>query len=364
MKMTYIKKAAVSFALTAMMAFSLTGCGDKKSAAKNSDADKVVLTVGDEKIKFSEAYFLVKLQQANTQNIISYSTGYADDWYMQDIFGNGQSFQEYFKDYYFDLLTRIGIVRDKASEFDIELTQEDKNEIEKVVDEFINANSDEALDAMLADKEVVSQVLTDYKLLEKLTAKIVDDVDTNVSDEELKKAAYKKTYDYIYISFETKDENGNSTTISAADKEEYLNQLGVIRAQTIENGDFDAAAQDAGQSVSSHSYNPGVTAAEDNLYEINNYMDDLEIGEVSEVIPLDTTGVMLGYMASDNKDELDNEELLSSTKETIISKRKLELFKETISDWKTDYKVDLDNKLWEKITMKEPLAALSSNSKK
>lgn len=359
MKLTSVKKAVALLGIATMLGSSIAGCGKKETV--NKDADSVILTVGDQEVKFSEAYFLVKWQQANYQNVIAYNGSYGDDWYAQDIFGTGESFQDYFKDYYVELLTRICVARDKMEEYGLEITEEEKSEIDNVVKTFMDSNSQDALDAMLADEEVIRTVLTDYKILEKVAAKEVEDIDTEVSDEELKDAAYTRTYDYIYISFEAVDEEGNATVISASEQEEYLNQLGIIRAQTIESGDFDKAAEEAGQTVSSHTYTPGATQEEDSLFEINNYMDDLEIGEVSEVIPLDTTGVILAYMDSDNKDSLDDEEVLSTAKETVLSERKLEDFKETVKEWKAEYKIELDEELYKKITMEEPLAAASES---
>lgn len=362
MKVMGLKKGVAILGVSAMLMASLAGCGDKNTTSnKELDGTKTVLTVGDEEISLSQAYFLVKLQQANYQNLIAYNGSYGDDWYAQDIFGTGESFQDYFKDYYLELLTRVGIARDKMDEYGVEITEDEKAVIEETVNTFISANSDEALGAMLVDEDVVRQTLTDYKILEKVVAKAIEGIDTEVSDDELKEAAYTRTYDYVYISFETTDEDGNLTTVSAADKEEYLNQLGVIRAQTIEDGDFDAAAEAAGQSVSSHTYTPGATASEDRLYEINGVMDGIEIGGVSDVIPLDDTGAIVAYMASDNTDELDDEEVLAEAKENVIADRKLDKFEEVLKEWKAGYNVELNEELWEKITMEEPLAATSGN---
>ena len=55
MKKTYVKKAVAMVGLVAMLTTSLTGCGKKSNVNKDLNADAVVLTVGDEKVKFSEA---------------------------------------------------------------------------------------------------------------------------------------------------------------------------------------------------------------------------------------------------------------------------------------------------------------------
>lgn len=361
MKFKGIKKAVAIAGITTMLAATLSGCGDKKSSTVNGlDKDAVVFSVADEEIKLSEAYFLVKWQEASYYNIFGYN--YGDDWYNQDLLGVGKPFQDYIKDSCVEIFNRICVSRDKFEEYNLEFTADEEAEIEKAVEKFMDSNNAAAKDAMMADEDVVRTVLTDYKILEKVAAKAVEKVDTEVGDEELKNEAYTRTYDYAYVSFATTDENGNSTMISAAEQEDKINILNTIRAQVISGTDFDSAAENAGQTVSSHTYTPGDTAKEDNLYEINNYMDKLKIGEVSEVIPLDTTGVLLAYMREDNTNKLTDKETLDAARETIIAVRKQELYKDTLKEWLSDEKAELDEDLWGKITMEEPLSSLTGKS--
>lgn len=362
MNFKWLKKAIIVAGAASLMMTSLTACGKKESQTVNGlDKDAVVYTVGDEQIKLSEAYFIVKWQEASYYNIFGYN--YGDDWYKQDLVGVGKPFQDYIKDSCLEILKRICISRDKFEEYGLEFTAEEESEIEAAVDKFMDSNSAEARNAMMADEDVVRTVLTDYKMLEKVAAKAVENVDTVVSESELKEKAYTRTYDYIYISFATTDENGNETMVSAAEQEDYVNILNTIRAETISGTDFDTAAENAGQTVSSHTYTPGATASEDRLYEINDYMDDLEIGEISEVIPLDTTGVLLAYMKEDNTDNLDDKETLENAREALIAERKQDLFKSVMKDWQREVNIELDEDLWSKVTMEEPLSALSGNNK-
>lgn len=357
-----IKKLVIVTGVAAMLASSVTACGDKKSGTDslNKDKDTVVLSVGDEKINLSEAYFMVKWQEASYYNIFGYS--YGDNWYEQDLLGSGMPFQDYIKDSCMTLLKRICVSRQKFDELGLELTSAEKSSIDKAVSSFMEANKESARNAMMADEDVVRTVLTDYKKLEKVAEKAVETVDTEVSDEEVKKAAYTRTYDYVYISFVTNDEEGNSTVISASEQEEKMNILNTIRAEVISGTDFDTAAQNAGQSVASHTYTPGADKKQDNMYEINDYMDGLEIGEVSEAIPLDTTGAIIAYVREDNSDKLGDEDVIKSAKESVISSRKSDLYKKTIKEWLADENIDLNEDEWKKVTMEEVVKALSSNS--
>jgi len=361
MKLNKMKRLAAVVGIAAMIAASLTACGDKKNSDSALNKDAVVLTVGDEQIKLSEAYFMVKWQEASYYNIFGY--GYGDNWYEKDLFGSGMPFQDYIKDSCMTLLKRICVSRQKFDEMGLKLTDAEKSEIDKAVESYMESNNKDARAAMMADEEVVRTVLTDYKILEKVAAKTVEGVDTEVSDDELKEAAYTRTYDYVYSSFTTTDENGSSTLMSASQQEEQMNILNTIRSETISGTDFDEAVQNAGQSVASHTYTPGATEQEDNMYEINDYMDNLKIGDVSEVIPLDTTGAIVAYMREDNTDKLGDEEVLKSAKESVISKRKIELYKKSMKEWLGEVNIEIDEEEWGSVTMKEALKALSGNTK-
>lgn len=361
MKLTKLKKTALVCAMAALTAMSVSGCGDKDSKIGDLNSDEVVIKAEDEVVKLSQAYFLIKWQQANYQNIMTVY-GYGDDWYKQDIFGTGEGYQDYFKRYYQDILTRICLARSVMDEYGVEITKEEQDKIDEAVKDFMKSNVKSAREAMMADEEVVRQALKDYKILEKVTAAMTDDINKTISEEEYKKEAYTKTYDYVYVSFETTDEDGNRSLISAAKQEDLFNQLSAIRTETLKTGDFETAAKNAGQQVSSHTYKPSAKEGEDQLQDINKVMEDYEIGEVTEVIPLDKTGAMIAYLSGDNSGDLENKETKTAANEAILLSRRQELFEKKIKELKAKTNITINDELWEQITMEEPLAALSSNS--
>lgn len=350
MKLKFLKKTIATISIAAMMAMSLSGCGEEESA--NSP---VLLTVGDESVTLSEAYFLVKLQQAQYQTLASQY--YGETWYSSDLFGTGESFQDYYKNYFIEILERVCLAKQHMDELGVELTAEETAAIEKTADAFMEDNVKSARKAMKADRETIINVLTGYKILEKVTAKAVEGVNQEISDEELKNAAYTKTYSYIYTSLQTTDSDGNTTDMTTAERQEAISLLNNVRTEVLAGTDFDTAASGQGLTVSEHTYTPGDDS--DTLHEINKEMDKLQIGEISEVIPLDSTGLFIGHMDSDNKDELTDEEVLSVARENILKERKYEMFKGIVEGWRAEVDVTLDEDLWSQVNMEEPLKALT-----
>lgn len=348
MKLKFLKKTIATISIAAMMAMSLSGCGEERTSSQ------VLLTVGEETVTFEEAYFLVKLQQAQYQTLASQY--YGESWYSSDLFGTGESFQDYYKNYFIEVLERVCLARQHMDELGVEITSEETAAIEKTADSFLEDNVKSAQKAMKADRETIINVLTGYKILEKVTAKAVEGVNQDVSDEEIRDAAYTKTYSYIYTPLQKTETDGTITDMTLAERQEAISVLSKVREETLTGTEFDLAATGQGLSVSQHIYTPGDKS--DKLVEINKEMDKLQIGEVSEVIPLDTTGIFIGHMDSDNTDELADEEVLSVARDNILNERKYQMFKGIIEDWRAKVKVTLDEDLWSQVTMEEPLKSL------
>lgn len=358
MKLRRLVKTAAVFCMAAMITASFSGCQKKEENTYNGlKPDAVLLTVGNEKVTLKEAFFLIKWQQARYQSLLG--SQYGEKWYSSDLFGNGESFQDYYKDYTIDVLKRVCLAKQHMKEYGVELTAEEKREIETVADTYMEENVKSARESMMGDKDVVIDVLTGYKILEKVTAKAVEDVDKNISDQEIRDEAYKKTYSYVYTSFQTTGEDGKTIEMSSAQKQDALLKLSRIRTDVLAGKDFDSAVSEQSLQVSNHSYKPGDKS--DSLAEINDYMDSLQMGTVSEVVPLDTTGAFIGYLSSDNTDELDNEEVVNTAKENIMYARKFEMFKGIVDKWKADVEIKLDEDLWSKVNMEDELSSLSKS---
>lgn len=360
MKLRKWKKTVAVLGAAVMMTVSLGGCQSKNNTSyKDLDADAVLLTVGDETVSLKEAFFLIKWQQARYQTYLSGQ--YGEKWYESDLFGTGQSFQDYYKDYTIDILERICLAKQKMKDYKVELTADEKQEIEDTADTFMKENSKAAETAMMVDdKNVIIDMLTGYKILEKVTAKAVEGVNQEISDQEIHDEAYTKTYSYVYTSLQKAGTDGTTTAMSAEEKQAAVDKLNQVRTEVQAGKEFDAAVSGQGLEVASHTYNPGDD--EDQLVEINNVIDKLQIGDVSEVIPLDTTGIFIGRLDSDNTDELGNEDVIKTAKESIIKDRKYDMFKGILETWRKDVTIKLDEDLWGKVTMKDELTALSKES--
>lgn len=198
-------------ALCAGMVLSLlSGCG-KKEEKKAVDADADAVTLNDTSMKEDVANFLVRFDQAKFESSMGqFYSYYASSYYGTtnywdlDFSGQGQTVADLFKTSEQTVLEQLMLCSEHASDYDIVLTDDEKQKISDAAASFIASNSQDTLDAMNATQEVVEEALTYLTIQSKVEQEMTKDVDTNVTDEE----AAQRDVDYVsfYASAEADTE--------------------------------------------------------------------------------------------------------------------------------------------------------------
>ena len=201
-------KRILAAGMCASMAMGLlTGC--------SSSNDEVVAKMGDTKLTLGEANFMLRYSQAQTQSYLGAMFGEGTNVFQQDLTGSGQAYGETVKESVLNDLKDMTILEQHMSDYNVELTDEDKAAIEEAAKQFIADNSKDVLKEMSATEETVSRILTLYTIQSKMETAIEADVDTEVSDEE----AAQKTIQYAYFTIpETESETEDATEATSADE--------------------------------------------------------------------------------------------------------------------------------------------------
>jgi len=209
--MGYGLKKGMAAALCAGMVLSLlSGCG-KKEEKKAVDADADAVTLNDTSMKEDVANFLVRFDQAKFESSMGqFYSYYASSYYGTtnywdlDFSGQGQTVADSFKTSEQTVLEQLMLCSEHASDYDIVLTDDEKQKISDAAASFIASNTQDTLDAMNATQEVVEEALTYLTIQSKVEQEMTKDVDTNVTDEE----AAQRDVDYVsfYASAEAETE--------------------------------------------------------------------------------------------------------------------------------------------------------------
>ncbi len=201
-------KRILAAGMCASMAMGLlTGC--------SSSNDEVVAKMGDTRLTLGEANFMLRYSQAQTQSYLGAMFGEGTNVFQQDLTGSGQAYGETVKESVLNDLKDMTILEQHMSDYNVELTDEDKAAIEEAAKQFIADNSKDVLKEMSATEETVSRILTLYTIQSKMETAIEADVDTEVSDEE----AAQKTIQYAYFTIPETESETEDTTEAASEGE-------------------------------------------------------------------------------------------------------------------------------------------------
>ena len=196
----YGKRILATGMCVAMTAGLLTGC--------SSSTDKTVAKMGDTEITLGEAEFMLRYNQAKTQGYLGAMFGGETNVFLQDLTGSGQAYGETVKESVMNDLKEMTILEQHMSDYNVELTEDEKSAIEEAAKEFMAANDKDVLKEMAATEETVTRILTLYTIQSKMETAIEADVDTEVSDDE----AAQKSIQYVYFTIpETESETEDAT---------------------------------------------------------------------------------------------------------------------------------------------------------
>ena len=394
-------KRILAAGMCASMAMGLlTGC--------SSSNDEVVAKMGDTKLTLGEANFMLRYSQAQTQSYLGAMFGEGTNVFQQDLTGSGQAYGETVKESVLNDLKDMTILEQHMSDYNVELTDEDKAAIEEAAKQFIADNSKDVLKEMSATEETVSRILTLYTIQSKMETAIEADVDTEVSDEE----AAQKTIQYAYFTIpEIESETEDATEATSADESASETETGTeavseteteteatsesetvaeteteatseteaaseaaseetsedtIESETEESaekketretvqGIIDAVqggetledavkAADESKSLTSYSYGADEETLNENL---KNAADALSDGEIaSEPVEGENGFYVVQMVSTFDRDATDQK------KEEIIKDRKKELYDNKIAEWDTE-SFDINEKVWDKVTFEE-----------
>ena len=305
----------------------LTGCG-------GVNKDKTVATLNGEPVTLGIANFAARFGQAGADDF--YTAYFGKNVWTSDLYGNGTTGQDNFKDSVMDSLEDMYVLQLHMDEYNVSITDDEKAAITAAATQFMEDNSKDAIKALGATQEIVEEYLTLETIQSKMKAVIVADADTNVTDEEAKTGAYS----YVGVSKTThRDESGNTVDYTDEEKEELAAKVADFAKAAKEDG-LDAAAEDAGYTVSTGTFTQEDDSVDEKLLAA---LKDLKEGEVTDLIEGDSS-----YFVARLDKEVDAD-ATEETRQSIIEQRKDDLYNETLDGWKEGSEWAVKEKVWDDV---------------
>lgn len=322
-----MKKRAVILLLAGLLAAgSLTGCGSLE------DSD-VVATVNDTDITAGVANFLARYTQAQYE---TYYAGYMGDDMWSGEGEDGETYQDTVKDSILESLENMYLMEQHMDEYEVSLSDEEKNAIKEAAGEFDSANGLSEKEKVSGSTDNVERVLELLTIQKKVQDAIEAGADTEVSDEE----AAQKSMQYVVFPFTTTDEEGNSVDLTDEEKAELKTTAESFAAGAAGAADFAAYAAQQGQTSQDATFDGETTTLPTQLVEA---ADALGEGETTGLVEGDN-----GYYVARVTSLLDRE-ATDAKKQEIVSQRQQELLDDTIDGWREDADIEVHEKVWDKV---------------
>ena len=303
---TMTKRTAVA-ALTGVMAVGmLTGCGEKKL-----DGTKTVATVDGTEIPLGIVSLSVREGQAQTEAMYKSFMGGQDYsiWSMDA--EDGKTYGEQAVEQSLKDVELMYIMKEKAADYNVEVTDDDEQKIADAAAAFMAANSEETLQELAVSEDQVKTYLELQTYKSRMHDPLIADVDKDVSDEE----AQQSSFDYVSIS--TADLSDDEIKQKKED------------AQKILDGKEDSDEESDSSSSSS--------AYPDEVMKVLRTLKDGEIGP--DVIETDTSYYVVKL------DKVNDEEATETKKQSIISTRENKLYTDTTEKWLDDADINVEKKV-------------------
>lgn len=333
----------------------LTGCGGGKSDEK-LDGTKTVATVDGTEIPMGVVSIAARQQQAQMDAMYASFTGSGVN--IWDTVADEESGETYGEQAVKDTLKQVElmyIMKDKAADYKVEVTEEDEKAIAEAAKAFIEANSEETIAELAVTEEQVKTYLELQTYRQRMYDAIMDEAEVEVTDEEANQSSF------TYVSISTSGEELTEDDIKK--KKEQAQEI-LDKMKEDPTGDMSEVAKAVDESYSA--LTGTFTTAEskeedeDSAYYPNEVLEvlrELKEGEMApEVIETDT-----GYYVVRLDKKLD-EEATESKRESLESEKRTEYYTETTEKWLEDAEIKADDKVLEtlkitdthKFTMKMP----------
>lgn len=334
MDMRKVMKNTTAAALVGVMAMGmLSGCGEAKI-----DGEKVAATVDGTEIPMGVYSLFARQSQAQTVAMYQSFMGSADGIWSQVVdSASGMTYGEQAADQYLQQVELMYIMKAKAADYGVELTEDDETAIAEAAAQFIADNDEETLKALAVTEEQVKTLLELETYRQKIYEPIRQEAEVEISDE----LAQQSAFSYVSISISTDD----YTEDEIAERKEQAQEILDAMKEDPE-ADMNETAKAVNEDFAGLTGKIFANDSDDeDVY--NSYADEvvealrtLADGEVyQDLVETDTKIFVL------RMDQINDEEATASKKESMESSKRDEYYTQITGEWLEAAEITVDEKV-------------------
>ena len=335
------KKAAVTVLVCVTAAGMMTGCGNKKL-----DGTKTAVTVNKQEIPLGVVSLAARMQQAQAEAMYKMYLGGGDDmsiWSTKMGDDSDETYGENAVTTSVESIEKMCLEKEHASEYDVEITDDEQKALEEAAKNFIAANSEETIAELAVDEDMVKTFLEletyDVKMKEAIEAT----ADIKLDEKEYQQMAFS------YASVRVSGDNLTDDDIKT-NKENIQKFFDKVKEDPT--ADFSTLGDEISTDMTATSGTcPTYEEGDDSATNGDAYPDDvrnalrkLEEGELnSEIIKTDSIWYVVRL------DSKDDENATDSKKESLTSTKKDDFYNDTTDGWVKKADIKEEPKLIKKI---------------
>lgn len=340
------KRAAVAVLAGVMTMGMLAGCGEKKL-----DGTQTVATVNETDIPMGVLSIMVRQSQAQAEamyaSLMGGQGGYSI-WESKAEEG-GTYGEQAVKDSLKDLET-LYLLKEKAADYKVEVTEDDQKAIAEAASQFMKANSKETIETLSVTEDQIKTYLELRTYQMRMHDAIIAEVDTEIPDEEAQQSSF------TYVSISTADLEEKDIEAKKKDAEKILDEM-----KKDPEADFDETVK-----AVSEDYN-----ALEGTFDTNEKKEDKEEGEAdltSSGYPEEVISVLRtlkdGELAQDvietdtafyvvRLNKVNDPEATENKKTSILDEKQTEFYTETTDKWLEEAEITEDKKVLKTLELKD-----------
>lgn len=360
------KKVIAMLLAATLSVTAFTGCSINKTAT--------VATLDKEDIKLGLVNFMIRYQEAGYDDMY---IQYMGEGYWDKTVSGNNTVLETWKKNAIEEAHELYTLKAHQSDYDVEVSDDEKKEIKKAAEKFMKANSDDVIDEMSATEEIVEEYLELRLIKSKMYAAIIKNADSSVTDEEANMAAYtivkldyKGAYDSNYQYQTYTDEQsaqikaqadavvealaGGSSLEDAAKAAGTTATTGTyatyVDPDAEKTDDSDKKSDDTESTESKESSESSDSKTKDSVYTTNNLdqsvvdaLNSLEEGQTSDLITTDSTYYIVRL------DKKTDDKATESNRKTVKGNKEDKYYNDILSGWQDDEKWSVKQKQLDKI---------------
>ena len=330
------KRTAVAALAGVMSVGMLTGCG-----SKTLDGTKTVATVDGTDIPLGVVSLYAREQQQQTTSMYLSFMGSADNiWDQTADEDSGETYGDQAVTSRLESIEKMYILKEKAADYNIELTDDDETAIADAASQFMAANSEDTIKELGVTEDQVKTLLELQTIQKKMYDPVVAEGNITVSDDE----ANQTTFTYVSISTSGDD-------VTDEDKETKKEQAQEILDKMKEDptADMSEVAKNVDDSYSAVQGNFTTKEGEDDeedstgaAYpdEVLSVLRGLKDGEVADDIIETDTGYYVVRL-----DKINDEDATASKRESLQNSKESTYYTDTTNEWLDDADVKVVKKV-------------------